>query len=225
MGAGLSPNCQREGKTDANLLRHIRALNAISTQYWPLDLAGRATNLPSGGQRIAVPRGIVVGGDMTDDGGGQTAEPEEGAQILQFSHRYRQSSGDNEVHYPVYGGLGNHDLDQDGRPPNLDWYRNELRDYVGINHEPGEFFKPGVSATNFDEASDCYSWDWGALHLVLLHRFGGDTRKGALSGLPWLRKDLSAIGKAPAGVPIGPLCSGTALPNCSIGLILQLRII
>ena len=29
MASGLSPNCLQEGKTDENLLRHIRALNAM----------------------------------------------------------------------------------------------------------------------------------------------------------------------------------------------------
>ena len=29
MGTGLSPNCEQEGKTDANLLRHIAGINAV----------------------------------------------------------------------------------------------------------------------------------------------------------------------------------------------------
>jgi hypothetical protein len=36
VGDGLSPGCQAEGKTDTNLLRHIRALNSIHDQ----DMAG-----------------------------------------------------------------------------------------------------------------------------------------------------------------------------------------
>lgn len=129
---------------------------------------------------------------MTDDGGGQTAERSEGSQIIQYSHRYREGPGPDSVHFPVYDGLGNHDLDQDGRPPDIDWYRNELRDYVRLNHQPSAFFKPPVPATSFDDASESYSWDWGSLRLVQLHRFGGDTRKSAVSGLPWLKADLAA---------------------------------
>lgn len=85
--------------------------------------------MPSAGSPIGPPNGIV-GGDMTDDGGGQTAEPVERAQILQFSHRYRQGRGPDRVLFPVYAGLGNHDLDQDGRPPDVDCSRRELWAHV-----------------------------------------------------------------------------------------------
>lgn len=192
MGDGLSPNCLEEGKTDANLLRQIAALNAIHENRWPSEIDGKPTGLAGAGETIAKPLGVVVCGDVTDDGGGQTAEPGEGAQLLQFSHRYQQGHGPDRVHYPVYIGLGNHDLDQDGRPPNLDWYRNELRDYVRLNHKPSVFFKPTVPVDNYDEASDNYSWNWQGLHLVQMQRFGGDRNKGAAGGLDWLKADLAA---------------------------------
>ena len=163
---GLSPNCREEGKTDENLLRHIRAINRIEEAIWPAEIDGAATSLRSAGEKVATPRGIVLGGDMTDDGGGQRAEPEEGYQLLQFSQRYQQGDGDDEVHFPVYAGLGNHDLDQDGPKDEVDWYRRELRDYVELNHRPGVFLKPIVPADNYDVASDCYSWNWDGLHLV-----------------------------------------------------------
>ena len=70
------------------------------------------------------------------------------------------------MHFPVYIGLGNHDLDQDGPPPQVDWYRRELRDYVELNHRPSVIFKPQVPVGNYDIDSDDYSWDWGGLHLV-----------------------------------------------------------
>ncbi|WP_442583109.1 metallophosphoesterase [Mesorhizobium sp. ASY16-5R] len=189
---GLSPNCQEEGKTDANLLRHIAGLNGLEHRHWPETVNGAASRLASAGERIGRPRGLVIGGDMTDDGGGQIALPREGTQLLQFSHRYREGVGPERVHFPVYAGLGNHDLDQDGLPPHADWYRRELRDYVEINHRPSVFFKPPVPADNYDAGSDCYSWNWGRLHLVQSHRFAGDTTKGAVSGLPWLKADLAA---------------------------------
>ncbi|MDX0528874.1 metallophosphoesterase [Sinorhizobium medicae] len=191
MATGLSPNCQEEGKTDENLLRHIAALNGITRYKWPTEIAGRATELAGAGMPIATPAGLVIGGDMTDDGGGQVTMPSEGTQLLQFSHRYQQGVGEDRVHFPVYVGLGNHDLDQDGPAPHSDWYRRELRDYVEINHRPGLFFKPPVPADNYDPESDCFSWDWGGLHLVQLHRFGGDKSKGAVDSLTWLKQDLA----------------------------------
>ncbi len=188
---GLSPNCLTEGKTDENLLRHVHAINGIPGLTWPAEIEGQPTGLRSAGQPVAPPLGIVVGGDMTDDGGGQRAEPEEGYQLVQFSQRYEQGSGPDQVHFPVYAGLGNHDLDQDGPPGRLDWYRRELRDYVEFNHRPGLFFRPIAPADNYDVVSDSYSWNWGGLHLVQLQRFGGDTNKGAASGLDWLARDLA----------------------------------
>ena len=192
MAKGLSPNCQKEGKTDANLLRNIAALNSLGDTLWPAEIGGVATSLRSAGRPIGTPLGIVVGGDMTDDGGGQVILPSEGTQLLQFSQRYQQGVGPDRVHLPVYVGLGNHDLDQNGPTGHLNWYRRELRDYVEINHRAGVFFKPPVPADNYDVGSDCYSWNWGGLHLVQTHRFAGDTGHGALSSLPWLKQDLAA---------------------------------
>ncbi|CAH2409180.1 Metallophosphoesterase [Mesorhizobium escarrei] len=188
---GLSPNCQQEGKTDAALLRSVAALNAIGEKHWPAEINGIATGLRSAGSRIGTPLGLVVGGDMTDDGGGQVIQPSEGTQLLQFSQRYQQGVGPDRVHVPVYVGLGNHDLDQNGPPNHVDWYRREMRDYVEVNHRAGVFFKPPVPVTSYDVDTDCYSWDWGGLHLVQTHRFAGDTGHGAVSSLPWLKQDLA----------------------------------
>ncbi|MHC2797275.1 cytolysin (calcineurin-like family phosphatase) [Mesorhizobium jarvisii] len=200
MASGLSPNCQQEGKTDVALLRNVAALNAINDKHWPAEINGVATGLRSAGNRIGMPLGLVVGGDITDDGGGQITQPSEGTQLLQFSQRYSQGVGPDRVHMPVYVGLGNHDLDQNGPPHHVDWYRRELRDYVEVNHRPGVFFKPPVPATSYDVDTDCYSWDWGGLHLVQTHRFTGDTGHGADSSLPWLKQDLATY--AADGRPI-----------------------
>ncbi|WP_167484292.1 metallophosphoesterase [Mesorhizobium tamadayense] len=191
MVSGLSPHCEEQGKTDAALLRNVAALNAIGDRQWPAEINGVATGLRSAGRPIGTPLGLVIGGDITDDGGGQVTKPSEGTQLLQFSQRYQQGVGSDRVHIPVYVGLGNHDLDQNGPKRNVDWYRREMRDYVEVNHRPGVFFKPPAPATDYDVDTDCYSWDWGGLHLIQAHRFAGDTGHGALSSLPWLKQDLA----------------------------------
>ena len=33
-----------------------------------------------------------------------------------------------------------------------------MRDYVEINYRPSVFFKPPMTATNYDAPSDCYPW-------------------------------------------------------------------
>jgi len=123
MAEGLSPDCADEGKTDASLLRHITALNGMAGRTWPTSTETGGHALPSAGQVIATPRGLVIGGDITDDGGGQVAVPGEGYQLRQFSQRYQQGVGPDRIHVPVYVGLGNHDLDQDGPRAQTDWYR------------------------------------------------------------------------------------------------------
>src|SRR6185437_5347265 len=150
MAVGLSRDCEQEGKTDANLLRHIAAINRIVERTWPLEIDGKASGLAGAGKAIETPLGVVVGGDMTDDGGGQVTAPSEGTQLRQFSQRYQQGTGPDRVHFPVYAGLGNHDLDQDGPPPHVDWYRREMRDYIELNHRPSVVFKPPVPASNYD---------------------------------------------------------------------------
>ena len=81
--------------------------------------------------------------------------------------------------------------------PGLDWYREELRDYVKVNHRRPRL-RPPVPVTSYDAQSDCYSWDWGGLHLVQAHRHPGDTTKGARSTACHGSSDL-ATGQAMVG--------------------------
>lgn len=186
----LSPNCEAEGKTDAALLRHVHLLNALEDQSWPGRIDGKPTGLKDAGKRIGKVRALVLGGDLTDDGGGQIKVPGEGRQLQQFASRYSEGPGEDRLHFPVYLGLGNHDLDQDGAPPNRDWYRREMRDYVEMTHRSTVFYKAPAPAENYDVASDCYSFEFGGVHLVQLERFGGDAGHGAISCLGWLSDDL-----------------------------------
>ncbi len=189
-GDRLSPGCAEEGKTDAALLRHIAALNGLEKAIWPRLIKGKPTGFAAAGRPIGRPRALVLGGDLTDDGGGQLKVPGEGRQLQQFASRYTEGKGPDRLHFPVYLGLGNHDLDQDGAAPNRDWYRREMRDYVEMTHRSSVFYKAPTPAEDYDVPSDCYSFDLGRLHLVQLHRFGGDGSHGAVSCLDWLKDDL-----------------------------------
>lgn len=192
IGDSLGPRCQDQGKTDENLLRHVRALNGIGSKVWPAEVGGKPSGLAAAGQPISRPAGLIVCGDVTDYGGGETTDRRVGPQLLQFSSRYQQGTGPERVHFPVYVGLGNHDLDMDAAPPGIDYYRDQLRDYVQMNHKPSAFFKAPVPVDNYDSASDSYSWNWGGLHLVQANRYIGDTEKNMPSNLEWLRRDLKA---------------------------------
>jgi cytolysin (calcineurin-like family phosphatase) len=202
---GLNPNCLEEGKTDHALRRHVAGINRAHQHRWPKDIAGAPTGLHGAGEPIAQPLGLVIGGDMTDDGGGQVAHPGgplprpghanllpgDGRQLAQFSEHYRRGESGDSVKIPVYLGLGNHDLDQDSPAEALNWYREELRGYVKANHMRTPDYDPPVPVTSYDDQSDCYSWDWGGLHLVQAHRCMGDTAKGAVDSLPWIERDLA----------------------------------
>ena len=52
----------------------------------------RRAGSPRRSAPIGKPLGLVIGGDMTDDGGGQVMLPGEGTQLLQFSHRYQEGA-------------------------------------------------------------------------------------------------------------------------------------
>jgi cytolysin (calcineurin-like family phosphatase) len=214
MPHGLSPHCKEEGKTEHALRRHVAGINRVHHYRWPHAINGSPTGLHGTGEPIALPLGLVIGGDMTDDGGGQVEHPGrplrlpgqtnllpgEGRQLAEFSELYRRTASGDGVRFPVYLGLGNHDLDQDGPPEAFDWYRDELRDYVKLNHMRSRGDLPRVPVTSYDDKSDCYSWDWGELHLVQAHRYPGDTTKGAVDSLPWIEHDLAS--RASDGRPV-----------------------
>nr|WP_316653826.1 metallophosphoesterase [uncultured Gellertiella sp.] len=190
-GGMLAPKCQEEGKTDQNLLRNVAAMNSVETLAWPSAINGQPTGLANAGKPIGKPMALVVGGDITDDGGGQLKVPGEGRQLQQFASRYSEGMSPDHVHFPVYVGLGNHDLDQDGTKPNRNWYRREMRDYVELNHRSTVFYKAPLPAENYDVTSDCYSFDMGPVHLVQMQRYGGDSLHGSVSCLDWLKDDLA----------------------------------
>jgi cytolysin (calcineurin-like family phosphatase) len=214
MAHGLSPHCKDEGKTDHALRRHVAGMNRVHHHRWPKAIHGAPTGLHGAGEPMTQPLGLVIGGDMTDDGGGQVAHPGgplpqpgqpkllpgDGRQLVQFSEHYRQAASGDSIRFPAYLGLGNHDLDQDGPTGAFDWYREELRDYVKLNHRRAPGYRPPAPVASYDDQSDCYSWDWGELHLVQAHRHAGDTAKGAVDSLPWIARDLAE--RASDGRPV-----------------------
>lgn len=109
---------------------------------------------------------------------------------------------ENALEVPMYVGLGNHDLHYTGRKDHEIFPR--ILNYLQARHYGP---RAAVPVTNFDIGNDfrgsrSYSWDWEGLHLVQLHRFGGDNLTSGddktngiehfnhNSALPWLRDDL-----------------------------------
>lgn len=176
--------CRRWGRDDALVDWQIAGINRITEFNWPRN---RRTSFATEGA-FETPLGIVLGGDLTESAGGFAGRNSGGDQWRLFIDRYEHGH-DKAVRYPVYVGLGNHDLEIEPRdqrlPRNL--YRDRMWDYVAQRHAGPN---APVSVDDFDPRSHSYSWNWGGVHLVQLHRFAGDTRHGLPSSLPWLRRNL-----------------------------------
>ncbi len=177
-------SCQMWGRNDVYVDWQVAGINRITGYTWPRNWK---TRFGAGGA-FDTPQGIVLGGDLTESAGGFVGRNGGGGQWRLFTDRYEHGR-DDAVRYPVYIGLGNHDLEIEPRdrrfPRNL--YRDRMWDYVTRRHSGAN---APVSVEDFDPNSRSYSWDWGGVHLVQLHPFAGDTRHGLPSSLPWLRRNL-----------------------------------
>jgi predicted phosphodiesterase len=142
---GLSPTvAEANGKT-------IDDINLLPGTAYPRDLGGT----------VAVPRGVAVLGDLTNDG----IAPE----WQQFTADFGVN-GEGRLKYPAYELPGNHDGGEGQVVRQGIRERNKVR--------PG---LTGVSANGIN-----YSWDWGVAHFVSLGLFAGSAGDVIVS--PWGRR-------------------------------------
>lgn len=165
---------------DSDTYYHVRAMNSISgREIWPSEIDKHLTQFGGVGQKISEPKGVVLAGDILDK-----ADPDA---LGLFRQRYEMGAGDKQINYPVYLGLGNHDInpviDEDGKREG----RQRMWSYVEERHK-GE--NAPVLVSNFDAASRNYSWDWDGLHLIQTHLFAGATSEDQPNSLAWLENDL-----------------------------------
>lgn len=122
------------------------------------------TALPDwmGGHVIQNPRGIVVVGDLVDNGDGEDA-PEDWKRFT----RDFGVDGEGLASQPVYEGFGNHD----GGPD------SPVR--IGIRHRNPD--RPGLTGISSNGLH--YSWDWGPVHCVQLNLFPGAAGEDIIN--PW----------------------------------------
>lgn len=187
-------SCRRWGRHDVSVDWQIAGINRITHYSWPGDWSIRFGDAGE----IDKPLGVVIAGDLTENAGGFNGRNGGGDQWRMFTERYEKGHGD-AVRYPVYIGLGNHDLENSPRdrmlPRNL--YRDRMWDYVASRHSGPN---APVPVEDFDPQSHSYSWNWNGVHLVQLHRFGGDTRYNLPDNLPWLERNLEQF--ADQGQPV-----------------------
>jgi cytolysin (calcineurin-like family phosphatase) len=167
-----------------------RAVNAVAANgQWPATIGGQATGFVGG--KIGAPSGVVFTGDLM--GWGVTP-----TELKTFRRYFEQGASNQSINFKSYVGLGNHDLDDADRPPDLGAaYRNQIWSYVDSRHKGGG---APVAVSAFDAASHAYSWDVAGVHFVQLHRFPGDTNYGLASSLGFLASDLQQ--RASDGRPV-----------------------
>lgn len=118
-------------------------------------LPGEAIPEAAGSGRVALPRGVIHGGDLIDSGdkGGslhlQMAATEWRAYVADFG----LNGTDGRLKYPVYEVHGNHDGPQ-GQGVAVDGIRERNKT------------RPGLTAVS--ENGLHYSWDWGPIHFANL---------------------------------------------------------
>ena len=177
--------------------KHVALMNSFGTSGtpWPNTYTSRGTSSAFGAYAgrnnpLSVPRGVVTTGDITHYG-----QPQE---LGSFRAFYEMGNGyPGSIQFPVYVGLGNHDVDgtcSQPIPPSS--CAERMFKYVE------ERMKGCGGVTDFDPGSRSYSWDWGQVHLVQLHKWAGDTIYGGASdnnnkppathadGLQWLTDNL-----------------------------------
>jgi hypothetical protein len=137
----------------------IREMNSITTVRWPEQLG----NAP-----IQDPRGVLVLGDVIDDGDrilkGKHQTPR---QWLLFQADFGLDGRDGLLDYPVYETWGNHDGPPVGKDKHGFSFQRQLKNRNHLRQEKG--WLTGLSSNGLH-----YSWDWDDIHFVQLGIYPAD---------------------------------------------------
>lgn len=161
-------------------------MNAITQRAWPEQLGGGA---------IERPRGVLVLGDVIDDGDrlleGRHQTP---IQFGFFVKDFGLDGTDGLLKLPVFEGWGNHDGPPIGREKHGFSFQAQLKQRNQIRREKGLI-------SNVSENGLHYSWDWGGVHFVQLNIYPADRQREGVryspvwhdpqGSLTFLRQDLA----------------------------------
>lgn len=118
-------------------------------------LPGTALPAEVGGGWVRTPVGVVLTGDLLDEGFNPETATTDWAE---FCRDYGLTGRDGRLYYPVYEGFGNHD-----GGPKASLVRPGVK----------ERNRRRVGLTSISTNGLHYSWDWDQLHLIQLNLFGG----------------------------------------------------
>jgi len=185
------------GADDKNTFQ-LEALERFAAT-WP-------EGMPSAGQPVDPPLGLLIAGDLTQSGqDDRLALVGSFDQLGAFVAEYGLRGGDGLLSFPIYEGYGNHEFDPDepGEDDNILQWRYHYTD------DP----TPAVDVVALRNPRRCnltrvapdldghYSWDWGQVHFVNADLFPGDLPsqedetsmvRNPRKALAFLRADLAA---------------------------------
>jgi hypothetical protein len=129
----------------------VPLINALPGQPYPEAIGGV----------VEVPRGILMPGDLINDGAVEVKYPTQWANyIADFG-----VNGEGRCQFPVYEGIGNHDVNANRYVFNKIKERNVTRLGLGLIQN--------VSPNGYH-----YSWDWEGIHFINVNLFPGNVWEG-----------------------------------------------
>ncbi len=159
----------------------IEEMNRISTVAWPDKL---------GGGLIAPPRGVVVLGDLIDDGDLKTSA----TQYQLFVADFGLDGTDGLLKYPAFEGWGNHDGPPEGKEKSGFSSQGQLKKRNLIRKQKGLI-------SHLSDNGLHYSWDWDDVHFVQLNLYPADKQNPNIKyspvwhdpqgSLSFLKRDLA----------------------------------
>ena len=165
----------------------LRAINAATNLAWPEEL---------GGGTIAKPRGVLVLGDVIDDGDrvfqGKHQTPR---QFFQFAADFGFDGTDGLLDFPVFETWGNHDGPPVGAEKLGFSFQARLKERNARRQQKGWLTSLSTNGLH-------YSWDWDDVHFVMLGLYPADEQNPLLKryspvwhnpqgALAFLKEDLA----------------------------------
>lgn len=137
----------------------IDQMNEISTVRWPDEL---------GGELIEKPRGVLLLGDVLDDGDRmKEGKNQSEQQFRHFLADFGLDGTDGRLKYPVFEGCGNHD----GPPAGRERFGFSFQSHVKKRN--ARRLEKGL-VDHVSENGLHYSWNWGGVHFVQLNLYPGN---------------------------------------------------
>lgn len=163
------------GRDDKNDWQ-IAAMNAFPGALWPAALAdGRQTGFKWVGEEVPEPLGVIIAGDITQNGqDGRWRLFGEADELGAFLLDYGLDGTDGRLRWPVYEGLGNHDFDS-----LEDWWWGGAQPVLSalLARNRRRALPGGLAAP-----AGHYRWAWDGVHFVQANLFAG-AGKGAGQGV------------------------------------------